>query len=126
MSERLLDMLIPLGLSRFHVAVTVLALYRARRAVRLAAGERKADRRTLWRLAALRIVAAVVILSGGVLAVCTPMFVALRWSFALLPTTIVGIGVMIVTAWPVWIVSTVALDNLALRWLKRRAAAGQG
>lgn len=112
------SLLIALALSGFHVGVTLLALARARRAVRLAAVEGRADRRTLWRLAALRLIAAVVILSGGLLAACPPLHYItgkLPW---LLPTTAGGAGAILVGAWFVWIPLTIALDNLALRWLR--------
>lgn len=118
-------LLIAAALSGFHLGITLLAFVRAGRAVRLAAVEGRADRRTLWRLATLRFVAAVVTLSGGLLAVCPPMmFVADNFS-GLLPTTAMGLGIILVGAWFTWIPSTLALDNLAARWLHvaRRNAA---
>lgn len=106
------------ALSGFHLGITLLALARARRAVRLAAVEGRADRRTLWRLATLRFVAAVVTLSGGLLALCPPLlFVADNFP-RLLPTTATGLGIILAGAWFAWIPSTLALDNLAIRWLR--------
>lgn len=114
------ELFIPLALSGFHVAVTLIALYRARHALRVARTEGRGDRGTLWRLATLRFVAAVVILSGGLLAFCTPLLVASAWIVAVLPTTPMGLGMILGGAWLVWIPATIALDNLALRWLKAR------
>jgi len=118
------EALIPLGLSGFHIAITLLALYRARRAVRLAGVEGRADRGTVWRLAGLRLVAAVVILSGGLLAICTPLFVAAE--YVTLPTTQAGMAIMIAGAWVVWIPATLGLDNLAWRWLRRTGGDERG
>ena len=122
-------LLFALALSGFHIGITLLALVRARRAVQLAGVEGRADRRTLWRLATLRFVAAVVILSGGLLALCPPLaFVSAMFPWVL-PTTAAGIGIILAGTWLVWIPSTVALDNLALRWLRTessREARGDG
>ncbi|MBA3315755.1 MAG: hypothetical protein H0T47_21020 [Planctomycetaceae bacterium] len=108
-----------LSLAGFHVTITLLALYRARVAWVRSAKEGRADRRTLWRLAFLRFIAFIVALSGGTLAIATPLMLASAWGTTILPTTVAGTAVMICGAWFIWIPSTIALDNLALRWLKR-------
>ena len=110
--------LFAIGLSGFHVAITLLALYRARKALRTAGQEGRGDRRTLWRLAMLRFVAAIVMLSGGILAIGTPLAIAVEWGLAFLPTTGAAIAALLGGAWLVWIPATLALDNLALRWLR--------
>lgn len=117
-----LEIVIPLAFSGFHVAITLLALYRARAALSIAGREGRADRRTLVRLASLRLVAAIVILSGGTLAVCTPILVLSKWVVAFLPTSSQGMALMLGGAWLVWIPSTILLDNLALRWWKQRSS----
>lgn len=115
----ILQLAVPIALSGFHVTITLLALYRARKALRRANKEGMANRGTLWRLATLRLTAVVVVLSGGLLAVMTPLMLASKW--VALPTTAEGAWTVLVFAWLFWIPSTVALDNLSLRWIRRDA-----
>lgn len=116
-----LEIAIPICFSGFHVAITLLALYRARSALLIAGREGRADRRTLVRLGALRLVAAVVVLSGGLLAVCTPLLVLSPWVAGWLPTSQRGMAIMLAGTWFVWIPATILLDNLALRWWNARS-----
>ena len=115
-------LLAAMAIGGFHTAITLLALYRARRGLRAAADEAREDRQTLWRLAWLRFTAAIVILSGGLLTLLVPLSVAAQWGFTFLPTTGTGTGLLIAGAWFVWIPATVTLDNLALRWLREQSA----
>lgn len=119
----LIQLAVPIALSGFHVAITLLALYRARKALRRASQEGKGNRGTLWRLATLRLTAAVVGLSGGLLAIMTPLMLASKW--IALPTTAEGAWAILAFAWLFWIPSTVALDNLAIRWI-RNSGPGSG
>lgn len=109
-----------LSLAGFHLAVTLFGLYRARIAWQRSTREARADRGTLWRLAFLRLMAVAVAISGGVLAVATPLMLASTWGFPFLPTTGASMSAIICVSWIVWIPTTIALDNLALRWLRPR------
>ena len=117
---RLSEIATILALAGFHVAVTLAGLWRARVAWQRSAQEAKADRGTLWRLAFLRLTAIAVAISGGVLAIATPLMLAAAWGFTFLPTTGSSMASIICGAWIVWIPTTIALDNLALRWLRHR------
>ncbi len=109
-----------LSLSGFHVAITLVALYRARVAWQRSAREASADRGTMWRLAFLRLTAIAVAILGALLAIATPLMLASSWGLTFLPTTVGSMAAIVCGSWIVWIPSTIALDNLALRWLKLR------
>lgn len=115
------EIAIPLALSGFHIAITLLALWRARQSLLVAGRDGQADRWTLVRLASLRLVAVVVVLSGCLLAVCTPLLVFGPWIGVWLPTSQRGAAILLAGTWLVWIPSTILLDNLALRWWKLRS-----
>lgn len=117
---RLTEVTTFLSLSGFHTAITLFALYRARVAWQRSAREAHADRGTLWRLAFLRLVAVTVTLSGATLAIATPLMLASSWGLTFLPTTGASMAAILCGSWVVWVPSTIALDNLALRWLKQR------
>jgi hypothetical protein len=110
-----------LALAGFHLAITLAGLYRARVAWQTSAREAHADRGTMWRLAFLRVMAIAVAISGAVLAIATPLMLASSWGLTFLPTTVRSMAAIVCGSWIVWIPSTIALDNLALRWLKRRS-----
>jgi hypothetical protein len=111
-----------LALAGFHLAITLVGLYRARVAWQRSAREARADRGTMWRLAFLRVMAITVALSGGILAIATPLLLASSWGLSFLPTTVGSMAAIVCASWVVWIPSTIALDNLALRWLKQHPA----
>jgi hypothetical protein len=117
---RLTEIATFLSLSGFHTAITLFALYRARVAWQRSEREAHADRRTLWRLAFLRLMAVAVTISGALLAIGTPLMLASAWGLTFLPTTAGSMAAILGASWVVWIPSTIALDNLALRWLKQR------
>lgn len=109
------------ALSGFHVAITLLALYRAQRALMVAREEGRANSRTLIRIATVRFVAVIVILTGGLLASSTPMLFFSPWLSTFLPASQHAAITLIAWAWLVWVPSTILLDNLALRWWKQRS-----
>jgi hypothetical protein len=111
-----------LSLAGFHLAITLAGLYRARVAWRRSAQEARADRGTMWRLAFLRVMAVAVAISGSVLAIATPLMLAADWGFTVLPTTAAVMTVFLCGSWVVWAPAMIALDNLAMRWLKPRRA----
>lgn len=114
------EIAIIMSLAGFHLAITLAGLYRARIAWQRSAREARADRGTLWRLAFLRVMVVAVAISGSILAVATPLALAAEWGLTFLPTTARSMAVILCGSWLVWIPTTIALDNLALRWLKRR------
>lgn len=114
------SVLVACAISGFHVAITALTLYRAWAALRTAKLEGSARWSVLLRLACMRLAAGVTMLTGGVLIV-TPALVALpRGVGVLLPLQWLWPSIWV--TWPVWVISTITLDNLALRWLRARRA----
>jgi len=109
-----------MALAGFHLAITLAALYRARIAWQRSVREARADRGTLWRLAFLRLMAIAVAISGAILAMATSLMLAAEWGLTFLPTTGRSMAAIVCGSWLIWIPTTIALDNLALRWLKQK------
>ena len=103
-----------------HLTLTAGAVVAGMRGLRRIERDGRADRRTLWRLAAVRILTGTNIMFGGAVSLGMLVIQAELLMGNVWPVVLDRVGMPIVAAWVSWFINAAVLDSLI-----RRPAGGE-